>query len=155
MLSNRRACSTVGHFEESVRQEEIMPTKLRWLTLTLLVVMTTGLLLAGQNPAAQAPQQGHEAMGAAAGSPDAHLQMLTEKLNLTDEQKAKIKPILQEQAQQLKAVHDDTSLSAEQRMAKKKAIHESVHDQINAVLTPEQQAKFKEMKHEGAEKHHP
>ena len=102
-----------------------MSTKLRWSTLTLLVVLTAGLVLAGQNSAPQTPQQGHEAMGAAASSPDAHLQMLTEKLNLTDEQKT----------------------------AKMKAIHASFHDQINAVLTPEQQTKLKEMRHEGAEKH--
>lgn len=131
-----------------------MSTKLRWSTLTLLVVLTAGLVLAGQNSAPQTQQQGHEAMGAAANSPDAHLQMLTEKLNLTDEQRTKLKPIFQDQAQQLKAVHDDTSLTPEQKTAKTKAIHASFHDQINAVLTPEQQAKLKEMRHEGAEKHH-
>jgi Spy/CpxP family protein refolding chaperone len=60
---------------------------------------------------------------------------------------------LQDQAQQLKAVHDDTSLSPEQKHAKKKAIHESLHEQINGVLTPEQQAKFKQMKQEAMEKH--
>jgi len=131
-----------------------MPTKFRWSTLTILVVLTTGLLLAGQTyPAPQTPPQGHEAMGAAASSPETHLQMLTEKLNLTDEQRAKLRPILQDQAQQLKAVHDDTSLSAEQKHAKKKAIHESVHEQINGVLTSEQQAKFKQMKQEAMEKH--
>jgi len=130
-----------------------MPTKLHWSTLTLLVVLITGLLLVGQNPAPQTSQQGHEAMGAAASSLDANVQMLTEKLNLTDEQSAKLKPIFQNQAEQLKAVRDDTSLSPEQKTAKKKAIHESFHEQINAVLTPEQQAKFKEMKHEGGEKH--
>jgi Spy/CpxP family protein refolding chaperone len=80
--------------------------------------------------------------------------MFTEKLNLTDEQRTKLKPILQDQAQQVKAVRDDTALSQEQKTAKMKAIHASFHDQINAVLTPEQQAKLKEMKHEGAEKHH-
>ena len=131
-----------------------MPMKLRWSTLTLLVVLTAGLVLAGQNSAPKTSPQGHEAMGAAASSPDAHLQMLTEKLNLTDEQRTKLKPIFQDQAQQLKAVHDDTSLTQEQKTAKSKAIHASFHDQINAVLTPEQQAKLKEMRHEGAEKHH-
>jgi len=131
-----------------------MPSKLRWSVLTLLVVLITGLLLAGQNSAPQATQQGHDAMGAAANSPDAHLQMLTEKLNLTDEQRTKLKPILQDQANQLKAVRDDTSLSPDQKTAKMKAIHASFHDQVNAVLTPEQQAKLKEMKHEGMEKHH-
>jgi len=82
-----------------------------------------------------------------------HLQMLSEKLNLTDDQKAKLKPILQDQMQQMKAVREDSSLSEDQKRAKMKSIHESLHDQINAVLTPEQQAKFKQMQHEQMEKH--
>jgi Spy/CpxP family protein refolding chaperone len=113
-----------------------MPTKLCWSTVTLLVLLTTGVLLAGQNPAPQTPPQGHEAMGAAADNTDAHLQMLTEKLNLTDAQRTKLKPILQDQSQQQQAVHDDTSLSPEQKTAKIKAIHASFRDQISAVLTP-------------------
>ena len=132
-----------------------MPTKF-CISLTTLFLLTAGLLLAGQTSQApqtpQAPAQ--SATSATASSPEAHLQMLSEKLNLTEDQKAKLRPILQEQEQQLKAVHDDTSLSQEQKIAKKKAVHESFHEQINAVLTPEQQAKFKEMKHEGMEKHH-
>jgi len=53
----------------------------------------------------------------------------------------------------MKAVREDSSLSEDQRRAKMKSIHESLHDQINAVLTPEQQAKFKQMQHEEMEKH--
>jgi Spy/CpxP family protein refolding chaperone len=86
-------------------------------------------------------------------SADQHLQMLSEKLNLTDDQKAKLKPILQDQMQQMKAVREDSSLSQEQQRAKMKSIHESLHDQINAVLTPEQQAKFKQMRQEQMQKH--
>lgn len=74
------------------------------------------------------------------------LQKLATQLNLTDEQKAKIKPLLQEQVTQLKAVHDDTSLSAEQRQAKMKEVHQNYHSQVMAVLTPEQQKKFAAIK---------
>ena len=120
--------------------------------LTTVVVLASCLLWAGQtNAAPQTSPQGHEAMGTS--SPEAHLQMLSEKLNLTEDQRAKLKPILQDQARQMKAVRDDPSLTPEQKAAKKKAIHETTHDQINAVLTPEQQEKFKEMKREGMEKH--
>jgi Spy/CpxP family protein refolding chaperone len=153
MLANRRARVRQSATSEKIREEEIMPTKLRWSTVTLLVVLTSGVLLMGQNPAPQTPQQGHETRGAAAHSTDAKLQMLTEKLNLTDEQRTKLKPILQDQSQQQQAVQDNTSLSPEQKTAKIKAIHASFRDQISAVLTPEQQAKLQEMKHEGAEKH--
>jgi periplasmic protein CpxP/Spy len=127
-------------------------SKFCWSTLTVLIVLATGLFLAGQTTAApQTSPQGHEAMSAS--SADAHLQMLSEKLNLTDDQKAKLKPIFEDQGQQLKAVQEDASLTPDQKAAKKKAIHEKGHDQINAVLTPEQQEKFKEMKKEGMEKH--
>ena len=127
-------------------------SKLCCSMLTILVVLAACLLLTGQtNAAPQTPPQGHEAMGTI--SPEAHLQILSEKLNLTEDQKTKLKPIFQDQAQQLKAVSDDPSLTPEQKAAKKKAIHETTHDQINAVLTPEQQEKFKEMKREGMEKH--
>ena len=127
-------------------------SKVCWSMLTIPVVLATSLFLAGQtNAAPQTSPQGHEAMGAT--SPEAHLQMLSEKLNLTEDQKAKLKPIFQDQAEQMKAVHDDPSLTPEQKAAKKKAIHETTHNQINAVLTPEQQEKFKEMKRESTEKH--
>ena len=51
--------------------------------------------------------------------------MLTEKLNLTYKQRTKLRPILQDQEQQLKAVHEDASLTQEQKHAKKRVIHES------------------------------
>lgn len=127
-------------------------SKFCWSMLTIPIVLATCLFVTGRtNAAPQTPPQGHEAMGTS--SPEAHLQMLGEKLNLTEDQKAKLKPIFQDQAQQLKTVGDDPSLTPEQKAAKKKAIHETTHDQINAVLTPEQQEKFKEMKREGMEKH--
>jgi Spy/CpxP family protein refolding chaperone len=116
-----------------------MPT-LRFSTLTILVVLSAGLLLMGQK--AVAPQAAQARSHAAAGA-DAHLQMLSQKLNLTDDQKTELKPILKVQEQQLKAIYGDTSLSPEQKAAKKKSLHESFLEQINAVLTPEQQAKLK------------
>ena len=73
-------------------------SKLSWSVMTILIGLATGLLLAGQtNAAPQTTPQGHEAMGAT--SADAHLQMLSAKLNLTEDQKAKLKPILQDQAE--------------------------------------------------------
>jgi len=128
-------------------------SKFCWSTLIVSIVVATALLLSGQTyPAPQTPPQGQEKMGATS-SQEAHLQMLSEKLNLTEDQKAKLKPILQDQAQQLRALRDDPSLSPEQKSAKKKIVRELTHDQINSVLTPEQQDKFKQMKQDAMEKH--
>ena len=126
----------------------------RWSILAILVLSATGLTFAQASQESQAPAPNkHAGMHHNGESVDQHLQMLSEKLNLTDDQKAKLKPILQDQMQQMKAVHTDSSLSPEQKESKMKSIHESIHDQINAVLTPEQQAKFKEMQHEHMGKH--
>ena len=74
------------------------------------------------------------------------MQQLSEKLNLTDEQKAAIKPILAAEANEIKAVHQDSSLSNEQKQAKIKEIRDNSREKINALLTPEQQKTFAEMK---------
>ena len=126
----------------------------RWSILPILVLLAASLTFARTSQESQAPTPDkHAGMHHNEESVDQHLQMLSEKLNLTEDQKTKLKPILQDQMQQMKAVREDSSLSQEQRRAKVKSIHESLHDQINAVLTPEQQAKFKQMRQEQMEKH--
>jgi Spy/CpxP family protein refolding chaperone len=85
-------------------------------------------------------------------NPQRTLQMLTKKLNLSDDQQAKILPILQAQFDQGKALHDDTSLSDDEKHEKMHTIMQSTHKQIAAILTPEQLANFKSM-HGGAAAH--
>lgn len=118
-----------------------------------------GLMMVGQTSHAlqTAPAaQEHGAMGGStmgAMTPEARLKMLTEKLNLTEDQQAKLKPILEDESKQMKAVHDDTSLAPADKQTKMKELHESFGEKINAVLTPDQQAKWKQMKQEMMEKH--
>jgi periplasmic protein CpxP/Spy len=126
----------------------------RWSILTILVLLAAGLTFAQTSQESQAPTPDkHAGMHHNGDDADQHLQMLSDKLNLTDDQKAKIKPVFQGQMQQMNAVREDSSLSQEQKRAKMKSIHESLHDQINAVLTPEQQAKFEQLRQEQMEKH--
>jgi protein CpxP len=75
-----------------------------------------------------------------------YLQQLSEKLKLTDAQKAEIRPILAAEANEIRTVHQDSSLSAEQKQSKTKEIREANREKINALLTPEQQKIFAEMK---------
>jgi Spy/CpxP family protein refolding chaperone len=86
-------------------------------------------------------------------SVDARLNNLSKELNLTDQQKAQLRPILSDESQQMQAIHNDTSLSREQKMAKMKEVRDSHQPQINQILTPEQQRKWAEMKKEAREKH--
>jgi len=86
-------------------------------------------------------------------TPENRLKMLTEKLNLTEDQQAKLKPILEDQSKQIKAIHDDAALAPADKQAKMKELHESFGEKINVVLTPDQQTKWKQMRQEMMEKH--
>ena len=87
------------------------------------------------------------------GNEDTRLEHLSRQLNLTDDQKTKLKPILRNEWQEMKPVHDDTSLSQQQKREKMKSIHEKYRSDIAGVLTPEQQEKWKNMQ-EHRSKHH-
>jgi len=121
--------------------------------------LAAGLMMGGQTSHAlqTAPAaQGHGAMGGSPMgpmTPEARLKMLTEKLNLSEDQQAKLKPILEDQSKQMKAVHDNASLAPADKQAKMKELHDSSVEKINAVLTPDQQAKWKQMRQEMMEKH--
>ena len=80
------------------------------------------------------------------------LEWLSQQLNLTDEQKQKLKPILRDEAKQMRAVHEDSSLTPDQKRDKVRQIHKTFRPQVQAVLTPEQQEKFKNLREEAREK---
>jgi len=132
----------------------------RKFSIALLpLAFAAGLMAVGQMShalqTAPAPQE-HGAMGGSTmGSmtPENRLKMLTEKLNLTEDQQAKLKPILEDQSKQMKALHEDTSLAPADKQAKMKELHESSIEKMNAILTPDQQTKWKQMRQEMMEKH--
>jgi len=80
------------------------------------------------------------------------LQHISSELNLTDDQKTQLKPILQSEVQQLQAVKNDTSLSPDQKQAKATEIHGSFKSQMSGILTPDQQKKLASMREESQEK---
>ena len=108
----------------------------------ILVLAALSLALAA--PLLSTPAQAaHGAHGQKAGK---RLQKLADELNLTDAQKAQLKPVLQNARQQTKALKDDATLSPEDRQAKLKALRKSTRQQTMAVLSPDQQAKLKSIR---------
>jgi periplasmic protein CpxP/Spy len=67
------------------------------------------------------------------------LEHLSKDLNLTDDQKAKVQPIIDQTKPQLAAIHKEA-------MEKMNALLESTGAQIRPLLTPEQQVKYDAMK---------
>ena len=78
-------------------------------------------------------------------TPDEQVSRLSTELNLTDDQKAKIKPIFEDQAAKMKALREDTSTSMDDKRPKMQDIRKSTNDQVRAVLTADQQKKFDDM----------
>lgn len=127
------------------------------LAATLLGLPVAGLLRADDQPAPTQsgpsiqqdqppPPDSGERRAMGKMNPQHTLQRLSELLNLTDDQKAKILPLLQAQFDQVTALRNDTSLSDDERHEKMRAIVQSTHEQIGALLTPEQREKFKSMR---------
>ena len=71
------------------------------------------------------------------------LQRMSQTLNLTDEQVAKIRPILQIRNIQLKDLRANSSLPQGYARTKATAIRKSARRQIDQILTPEQREKQK------------
>jgi Spy/CpxP family protein refolding chaperone len=90
---------------------------------------------------------GHH-MGRHRGMPSAddQLKHLTGKLNLSDDQHAKLKPILEDQHKQMQQLWSDDSLSRQDRFSKMRELRESTDTQIKSVLNEDQQKKFDQMR---------
>lgn len=72
----------------------------------------------------------------------AKVEAIAQQLNLTPQQKAKILPILREEAPKVEAIKNDNSMSRMQKVQGVKAIHQQTDPQMKAILSPEQYQKL-------------
>ena len=111
------------------------------VALAMVAVLILGqAVFAGQYEGPSRDRGGRRMM-----DPGARLERLSKELKLTDEQKTQLKPILEEQQKQFQALRDDNTLTREERMSKMQQIRKSTQEQMNSVLTPDQQAKLQKM----------
>ena len=75
-------------------------------------------------------------------APFPRLQALRENLALTDDQVAQLKPLLESEGAELKALRADTNLAEDQKRAKAREIMSAGRDKIAALLTEEQKGKW-------------
>jgi cell division protein FtsB len=115
--------------------------------LTVLVLATAGFSQGSsaapasrQNQTKSAQTRHQEIM-----TPEAMVEHLSTELNLTDDQKAKIKPIAEDVYRQMNDARQDSSLSEQERREKMREIHENALGQVKTILTSEQQKKLDEM----------
>src|SRR6266542_3796939 len=99
-----------------------------------------------QEPSQSAPAQPPAGQSGAAsqGQAPSHSED-DHPLTLTDEQKAKLRPIIADENQQMEAVRNDSTLTTDQKVAKANQIRETASPKIKAVLTPEQLQKLADL----------
>jgi len=81
-------------------------------------------------------------------SPDQVVSRMNEKLNLSEDQKGKITPIIADRQTQMKALMADSSGRRMQKAKKAKSIMSDSDQKIMAVLNDDQKKKYEQMKDE-------
>ena len=128
------------------------------LALTGMLFLGSASVVLAQAAAPAAPDapppppgmHGHHMM---AQNPDKQLAHMTAKLNLTADQQAQIKPILQDEQQQMQTLHSDTSMSRDDKRAKAMSMHQDSTQKIEAVLNDQQKQKFEADQQKMQERH--
>jgi len=105
------------------------------LTAALGFVLTGGVTLA-QRGNRQPP------------SVDEQVKRLADRLKLSADQQSKIKPILEDQRQQMESIRSDSSLSREDRMSKMRSIREAATSKIKEILNDDQKKQYEAMQQE-------
>ena len=72
----------------------------------------------------------------------AKLQAISQQLNLTPEQKAKVLPILADEGPKVQKIKNDSSLTRMQKMQQIRAVHQQSDPQMKAILSPAQYQKL-------------
>ena len=78
--------------------------------------------------------------------PGPNLDMLAHRLNLTEDQKPKVREILDGQRKQMRDLWQNRDLSREDRMAKMRTIRDESNAKLKEVLTSEQFQKWQDMR---------
>lgn len=120
------------------------------ISMLLSAVLATGVAFAqapDQNQPSSAAQatQADTGQGHKAPNPDRMAKHLGKKLNLSNDQVAQIKPVLEDRAQQMQSLRADTSLSQQDRRNKAHQIMQDSNTKIEAVLNDTQKQQFEQM----------
>jgi protein CpxP len=123
----------------------------KFAIVVVVAGMFAGLSAYAQDPSQPAPAppgSTHKQMHG--DRSEQRLKRLSKKLSLTDEQKEKVRPILQDEEKQLTALNDDSTMTPQQKHQKTREIRMASKSQITDLLTPDQKEKIQSGRaHEG------
>jgi len=113
--------------------------KLKLVTLSAISALSLGGFAIAQTPTGDNPEQPRRGRGG--GLRHGMLETMTDRLNLTPDQKTKVQPVIDQTNPQIQAIRRD----AEQKI---KALVDTAVTQIRPILTPEQQKILDESQHQ-------
>src|SRR5215813_6671992 len=123
-------------------------------TLLCALLFAVGVLACSSSAPAQVQDEKEPGIWPPDSIPSVENQLkdLTEKLNLSKEQQASIKSVLEDQRQQMQAEVKGGTLSREDRKSDLRRIRETTSSKIRDLLNDEQQARFDQMEKERRER---
>ena len=113
--------------------------RIRGWMMGILMLFAVGAL--GQQP-------GNDTVTHHMPSVEEHVNLLSERLNLTSDQQTKLTPVIREMQETVEKSNQDTSLSQDERNARMRAAHMKADKQMRMFLTEPQKAKLTEMEQE-------
>ena len=122
------------------------------LAVGSLLVWSPALRAGDTNTPSSTPPAGAPPAGR---PPGGGFERMAEQLNLTADQKPKVQSIEDTRRQKMLDLSNDTSLSREDRQAKRKIVVEETAQQMKAVLTPEQFDKWQKTSPMGPHRNRP
>jgi Spy/CpxP family protein refolding chaperone len=127
--------------------------------ISILLVMSLSSVVAAQgtdpgpvSDPAPAPGAGPGPHATPDQRADHQLQQMTAELGLTAEQQVKLRPILLERAQKADALRKGSAPRGRAQRQEMRTLAESYTERIDAILTPEQQAKAEQIRAEARAK---
>jgi protein CpxP len=153
MTTSNAPISTAAIFVAAGAWQRVYKEFYRMKKVMICLLLTVAMACCGTALYAQMQDQGQAPPPGQAGggmqrmpmSTDQRLQHMTQMLNLSSDQQMKIRPILDNESQQMQALRSDTSMSRDDRMTKMKSIRENTNSQIVPILTSQQQQKWQQM----------
>lgn len=83
-----------------------------------------------------------------APDPDRIVQMMAQRLKLSDDQVSRIRPIVADQMSQMMAIRGDSSVAPRDRMAKMMSLRAETSAKIKPILNPDQRTQYEAMQQE-------
>jgi len=121
-----------------------------WVAAFVTALMSAALTGVGKGQESPAPANppNEAAAGGGGGNIQNRFENLSKQLNLTDEQKAKIRPLLKRETERVRDVRQNSSLTQGQARRRIALIRKETNQHIAQILTPEQNKQWQEMREE-------